>query len=163
MELFDVYPLLDIEPKKGVGPYVYDKDGTEYLDFYGGHAVISIGHSHPVYVDKVTDQISKIGFYSNSVQNPLQVELATKLGELSGYTDYTLFLCNSGAEANENALKLASFHTGKKKIISFTKGFHGRTSAAVAVTDNANIIAPLNELDSLSTYTGCECPIEITA
>lgn len=151
MELFDVYPLLDIEPKKGVGPYVYDKDGTEYLDFYGGHAVISIGHSHPVYVDKVTDQISKIGFYSNSVQNPLQVELATKLGELSGYTDYTLFLCNSGAEANENALKLASFHTGKKKIISFTKGFHGRTSAAVAVTDNANIIAPLNELDSLST------------
>ena len=150
MELFDVYPLLDIEPKHGKGAYIYDKNGKEYLDFYGGHAVISIGHSHPTYVKNINDQIGKLGFYSNSIQNPLQTELASKLGELSGYTDYTLFLCNSGAEANENALKLASFQNGKKKIIAFRKGFHGRTSAAVAVTDNPNIIAPLNELESLT-------------
>lgn len=150
MQLFDVYPLLNIEPQRGEGPYIYDKDGTEYLDFYGGHAVISIGHSHPTYVEKIQQQSAKLGFYSNSVQNPLQKELALKLGELSGYSDYTLFLCNSGAEANENALKLASFHTNKKKIISFTKGFHGRTSAAVAVTDNPNIIAPINELTELA-------------
>ena len=150
MDLFDVYPLLDIEPQKGEGAYIYDKDGTQYLDFYGGHAVISIGHSHPTYVAKINEQVGKLGFYSNSVQNPLQTELAKKLGDLSGYTDYTLFLCNSGAEANENALKLASFHTEKKKIIAFTKGFHGRTSAAVAVTDNPNIIAPLNKLEEIS-------------
>ena len=145
MKLFDVYPLFDIVPVSAKGCYITDDKGVEYLDLYGGHAVISVGHSHPDYVKKLTDQLSKIGFYSNSVQNPLQEELALKLGELSGYPNYTLFLCNSGAEANENALKLASFHTGKGRIISFEKSFHGRTSAAVAVTDNPKIISPLND------------------
>lgn len=145
MKLFDVYPLFDITPVKGEGCYVWDSTGKKYLDLYGGHAVISIGHSHPHYIEKISDQLSKIGFYSNSVQNPLQHELADKLGELSGYPDYQLFLCNSGAEANENAIKLSSFVTGRKKFVSFKKGFHGRTSAAVALTDNPKIVAPVNE------------------
>ncbi len=145
MNLFDVYPLFKITPVKGLGCNVWDAEGSKYLDLYGGHAVISIGHSHPHYVSKISDQLSQIGFYSNSVQNPLQVELAEKLGKLSGCDDYQLFLCNSGAEANENAIKLASFVTGKKKFISYKKGFHGRTSAAVALTDNPKIIAPVNE------------------
>jgi len=145
MKLFDVYPLFDITPVKAEGCHVWDKDGNKYLDLYGGHAVISIGHSHPVYVQKISDQLSQIGFYSNSVQNPLQHELADKLGQVSGCDEYQLFLCNSGAEANENALKLASFITGKKKVISYKKGFHGRTSAAVAITDNPKIVAPVNE------------------
>jgi len=148
MKLFDVYPLFDITPVKAEGCYVWDSEGKKYLDLYGGHAVISIGHSHPFYIEKITNQLSDIGFYSNSVQNPLQQELAHKLGELSGCPDYQLFLCNSGAEANENAIKLASFATGKKKFISFTKGFHGRTSAAVALTDNPKIIAPVNETEN---------------
>ena len=148
MELFQVYPLFDIEIERGQGSYVWDKEGTKYLDLYGGHAVISIGHTHPHYVRMITEQLNKIGFYSNSVQIPLQQELANKLGEMSGHPDYQLFLCNSGAEANENALKLASFVNGKKKIISFTKGFHGRTSLAVAVTDNPKIIAPVNATDN---------------
>lgn len=147
MELFKVYPLFDIEIERGQGSYVWDKEGTKYLDLYGGHAVISIGHTHPHYVRMITEQLNKIGFYSNSVQIPLQKELASKLGELSGHPDYQLFLCNSGAEANENALKLASFVNGKKKIISFTKGFHGRTSLAVAITDNKKIVAPVNETE----------------
>lgn len=145
MNLFDVYPLFNITPVRGQGCYVWDDNGNKYLDLYGGHAVISVGHSHPHYIKTISDQLQKIGFYSNSVQNPLQQELATKLGEISGYNDYQLFLCNSGAEANENAIKLASFETGKKKFISFTKAFHGRTSAAVALTDNPKIIAPVNE------------------
>ncbi len=144
MKLFDVYPLFDIEPVKGQGSYIWDKEGNKYLDLYGGHAVISIGHSHPHYIERITNQLNKIGFYSNSVQNSLQKELAEKLGKLSGMEDYNLFLCNSGAEANENAMKLASFVTEKKKVISFKKGFHGRTSAAVAVTDNPKITAPIN-------------------
>lgn len=148
MKLFDVYPLFDITPVKGEGCYVWDSDGKKYLDLYGGHAVISIGHSHPHYVELISNQLSKIGFYSNSVQNPLQRELAEKLGRISGYEDYQLFLCNSGAEANENAIKLASFKTGRRKFISFSKGFHGRTSAAVALTDNKNIVAPVNETDN---------------
>ncbi len=145
MGLFDVYPLFPIEITHGEGSYVYDKDGTQYLDLYGGHAVISIGHSHPTYVKSITEQVQKIGFYSNSIQNPLQEELAKQVGKLAGRPDWNLFLCNSGAEANENAIKLASFHTGRKKIISFTGGFHGRTSMAVAVTDNPKIVAPVNE------------------
>jgi acetylornithine/N-succinyldiaminopimelate aminotransferase len=145
MKMFDVYPLLDITPAKASGCTVYDEKGISYLDLYGGHAVISIGHSHPHYVEMISNQLQKIAFYSNSVQNPLQEVLAEKLGRLSGYPDYQLFLCNSGAEANENAIKLASFVTGKKKFISFEKGFHGRTSAAVALTDNSKIIAPVNE------------------
>ncbi|MDD6211201.1 MAG: aminotransferase class III-fold pyridoxal phosphate-dependent enzyme [Bacteroidales bacterium] len=145
MNLFDVYPLFDIEIVKGKGCYTYDATGTEYLDLYGGHAVISVGHCHPYYVKMVTDQLNKLGFYSNSVQNSLQVKLADKLGKQSGYDDYSLFLINSGAEANENALKLASFHTGRKRVVSFKKAFHGRTSAAVRVTDNPKIIAPINE------------------
>lgn len=144
MDLFNVYPLFDIEPVSANGCTVIDSNGVEYLDLYGGHAVISIGHSHPYYVEKISKQLQKIGFYSNSVQISLQKELATKLGEMSGYEDFHLFLCNSGAEANENALKLASFHNGRKKVISFKKGFHGRTSAAVAITDNPNIVAPIN-------------------
>lgn len=144
MDLFNVYPLFDIEPVKGEGTFVIDKNGQRYLDFYGGHAVISIGHSHPHYVQTISAQLEKLGFYSNSIQNPLQRELARKLGELCGLEEYNLFLCNSGAEANENALKLASFKTGKSKVITFKKGFHGRTSAAVAVTDNPKIIAPIN-------------------
>ncbi|SHH61814.1 acetylornithine aminotransferase [Chryseolinea serpens] len=144
MKLFDVYPLFNITPVKAQGSWLWDDKGEKYLDLYGGHAVISIGHSHPHYVKTLSDQLSQIAFYSNSVQNPLQVKLAEKLGELSGYPDYQLFLCNSGAEANENALKLASFVTGRKKVIAFTKAFHGRTSGAVAATDNPKIVAPFN-------------------
>jgi len=144
MKLFDVYPLYDVEPVKAEDCTVWDKDGKEYLDLYGGHAVISIGHAHPHYVHKLKHQLDQIGFYSNAVQNSLQKELADKLGKLSGCDEYELFLCSSGAEANENALKLASFHTGKHKIIAFENGFHGRTSAAVVATDNKAIIAPLN-------------------
>jgi acetylornithine/N-succinyldiaminopimelate aminotransferase len=145
MNLFDVYPLFNIEIAKGIGCRTYDSQGIEYLDLYGGHAVISIGHSHPYFVQKLTQQLEKIVFYSNSVQNKLQVELAEKLGKISGYDDYSLFLINSGAEANENALKLASFHTGRTKVIAFNKSFHGRTSAAVRVTDNPKIVAPINQ------------------
>jgi len=145
MELFDVYPLMDITPVAAQGCYITDKDGVEYLDLYGGHAVISIGHSHPHYVRRISDQLQRIGFYSNSVVNPLQQELARKLGEMSGLEDYQLFLCNSGAEANENALKLASFATGKGRVIAFSKAFHGRTSAAVGVTDNERIRAAINQ------------------
>ncbi|MFD2542434.1 aspartate aminotransferase family protein [Lacinutrix gracilariae] len=144
MSLFNVYPLFDITPVKAEDVYVFDENNTKYLDLYGGHAVISIGHSHPKYVKNISEQVAKLGFYSNSIQNPLQVKLADKLEQLSGCNDYQLFLCNSGAEANENALKLASFHNKKKKIIAFKNGFHGRTSAAVAATDNTKIIAPLN-------------------
>ncbi|UJH91242.1 aminotransferase class III-fold pyridoxal phosphate-dependent enzyme [Antarcticibacterium sp. 1MA-6-2] len=144
MKLFDVYPLYNITPVKGEGLFVYDEDGTKYLDLYGGHAVISIGHSNPTYVNAVKDQVEKLGFYSNSIKNPLQEKLAEKLEKVSGCSNYSLFLCNSGAEANENALKLASFHTGRSKIIYFDKGFHGRTSGAVAVTDNPSIQAPFN-------------------
>lgn len=149
MQPFDVYPLFDIEPVKAEGSYIWDKNGTRYLDLYGGHAVISIGHSHPHYVRLLTQQLGKIGFYSNSVKIPLQEELAHKLGKLSGYSGYQLFLCNSGAEANENAMKLASFHNGRKKIIAFTKSFHGRTSAAVAATDDPSIVAPLNRTENI--------------
>jgi acetylornithine aminotransferase len=145
MNLFDVYPLFNIEIEKGIGCRTYDKQGVEYLDLYGGHAVISVGHSHPFFVQKLTTQTEKLIFYSNSVINNLQTELAEKLGKLSGYDDYSLFLANSGAEANENALKLASFQNGKKKIVAFEKSFHGRTSAAVRVTDNAKICSPINE------------------
>ena len=144
MRLFDVYSLFDVTPVKAKGTRVWDDKGTEYLDLYGGHAVISVGHCHPKYVAAVTDQLGKLGFYSNSVHNPLQEELAEKIGKLSGYPDYSLFLCNSGAEANENALKLASFHTGKDRVIAFKGAFHGRTSGAVAVTDNPKIRAPFN-------------------
>ena len=144
MSLFDVYPLFDVTPVRAKGVYVYDENDTQYLDLYGGHAVISIGHSHPKYVKNISEQVAKIGFYSNSIQNPLQVELANRLEAVSGCRGYELFLCNSGAEANENALKLASFHTNKKKVIAFRNGFHGRTSAAVAATDNPKIIAPIN-------------------
>lgn len=145
MKLFDVYPLFDIEIDRGEGCYVYDKDNIQYLDFYGGHAVISIGHTHPHYLKALTEQAGKLLFYSNSIQNPLQIKLADKLGRMSGYEDYSLFLINSGAEANENALKLASFHNGKKKVIAFEKAFHGRTSAAVKITDNPSIVAPIND------------------
>lgn len=144
MKLFDVYPLFDITPVKAQGSWLWDDKGEKYLDLYGGHAVISIGHSHPHYVKSLTDQMNNISFYSNSVQNPLQEKLAAKLGEASGYPEYQLFLCNSGAEANENALKLASFATGRKKVIAFKKAFHGRTSGAVAATDNPKIVAPFN-------------------
>ena len=142
--LFDVYPLWDIEPIKAKGCAVWDEENTQYLDLYGGHAVISIGHTHPHYTAMLKKQIDNIVFYSNSVQNSLQVQLSEKLGEMSGYIDYSLFLCNSGAEANENALKLASFHTGRKRILAFNDGFHGRTSGAVAITDNPSIQAPFN-------------------
>ena len=144
MNLFDVYPLYPVEPVRGKGSYVYDADGTEYLDFYGGHAVISIGHAHPHYVQMISEQVAKLGFYSNSVENSLQQLLADKIGRLSGYNGYNLFLCNSGAEANENAIKLASFHSDKAKVLAFSKAFHGRTSGAVAATDNPKINAPFN-------------------
>ncbi|NIK92983.1 aspartate aminotransferase family protein [Mangrovimonas sp. CR14] len=144
MSLFDVYPLFEITPVKAKDVYVYDDQGQEYLDLYGGHAVISIGHSHPQYVKAISDQVAKLGFYSNAIQNPLQETLAQQLVQISGCTDYQLFLCNSGAEANENALKLASFVTGKSKVLAFKNSFHGRTSAAVAATDNPKIVAPLN-------------------
>jgi acetylornithine/N-succinyldiaminopimelate aminotransferase len=149
MKLFDVYPLNDIVIEKAMGSYVWDDKGEKYLDLYGGHAVISIGHTHPHYVKRIEDQLHKVGFYSNSIKIPLQVELAEKLGKISGKKDYQLFLCNSGAEANENALKLASFYNGRKKIIAFKKAFHGRTSLAVAATDNPNIVAPVNETDNI--------------
>ncbi len=149
MKLFDVYPLNDITIEKAAGAYVWDDAGQQYLDMYGGHAVISIGHTHPHYIQRLEDQLYKVGFYSNSVKIPMQVELAEKLGEVSGKRDYQLFLCNSGAEANENALKLASFYNGRKKIIAFKKAFHGRTSLAVAVTDNPNIVAPVNQTDNV--------------
>lgn len=145
MKTFDVYPLFNIEIEKGIGCRTYDKQGVEYLDLYGGHAVISVGHSHPFFVQKLTNQAEKLIFYSNSVINKLQDELAEKLGKLSGYDDYSLFLVNSGAEANENALKLGSFYNGRKKVIAFEKSFHGRTSAAVKVTDNPKIVAPVND------------------
>jgi acetylornithine aminotransferase len=150
MKLFDVYPINDITITKAKGSYVWDENGEQYLDLYGGHAVISIGHTHPHYVQRLTEQLNKVGFYSNSVKIPLQQELADKLGKLSGRQDYQLFLCNSGAEANENALKLASFHNGRKKIVAFTKAFHGRTSLAVAATDNPAIVAPVNQTQNVS-------------
>src|SRR5574344_204935 len=145
MKLFNLDPLFDINIVKGKGCYTYDNQGNEYLDLYGGHAVISIGHSHPYYIDKLTKQLNELVFYSNSVINQLQQDLADRLGKRSGYDDYSLFLINSGAEANENALKLASFHTGKRRVVAFQKAFHGRTSAAVRVTDNPKICAPINE------------------
>lgn len=162
MELFDVYPLYDITLVKGEGCYVFDESGKKYLDLYGGHAVISIGHAHPKYVQTIQDQVAKLGFYSNSIKNPLQQELAHKLEKVSGVKDYSLFLCSSGAEANENALKVASFQTGKDRVIYFENAFHGRTSGVVAITDNENIKAPfnlghkatklaLNDVDSLKT------------
>ncbi|WP_343523525.1 aminotransferase class III-fold pyridoxal phosphate-dependent enzyme [Pedobacter sp.] len=149
MQLFDVYPLNDIEITKAAGSNVWDANEQQYLDLYGGHAVISIGHTHPHYVSRLTDQLNKVGFYSNSVKIPLQVQLAQKLGEISGKKDFQLFLCNSGAEANENALKLASFYNGRKKVIAFTGAFHGRTSLAVAVTDNPKIVAPVNQTENV--------------
>lgn len=149
MKLFDVYPLNDIAITKGQGSYVWDDKEEKYLDLYGGHAVISIGHTHPHYVKRIEDQLHKVGFYSNSIKIPLQVELAEKLGRISGKEDYQLFLCNSGAEANENALKLASFYNGRKKVIAFKKAFHGRTSLAVAATDNPDIVAPVNQTENI--------------
>lgn len=149
MKLFDVYPINNVNIVKAKGSYVWDENGEQYLDMYGGHAVISIGHTHPHWVQRIQEQLSKIAFYSNSVKIPLQEELADRLGKLSGKEDYQLFLCNSGAEANENALKLASFHNGRKKIIAFSKSFHGRTSLAVSVTDNINYIAPVNETNNV--------------
>lgn len=150
MNLFDVYSLYDIEPVRGRGSHVFTADGTDYLDLYGGHAVISIGHSHPRYVKAIADQVSRLGFYSNSVINSLQVKLAEALGKLSGYSDYSLFLCNSGAEANENALKLASFVTGRERVLAFGGAFHGRTSGAVAATDNPAIRSPFNCTDRIT-------------
>lgn len=149
MNLFDVYSLFDIEPVRGDGSYVFTEDGTRYLDLYGGHAVISIGHAHPTYVKAISDQVSCLGFYSNSVHNSLQEQFAHKLGKASGYDDYSLFLCNSGAEANENAIKLTSFTTGRKKILAFSHSFHGRTSGAVAATDNPKIVSPFNATDNV--------------
>ena len=149
MKLFDVYPINDITIVRAMGSRVWDDQDREYLDMYGGHAVISIGHTHPHYVHRITEQLNRVGFYSNSIRIPLQEELAEKLGQVSGKTDYQLFLCNSGAEANENALKLASFHTGRSKVIAFTKAFHGRTSLAVAATDNPNIVAPVNRTENI--------------
>lgn len=149
MKLFDVYSLYDIEPVCGKGNYIYTSDGTEYLDLYGGHAVISVGHGHPRYVQALKDQLDRLGFYSNSVQNSLQEKLCDELAPLTGYPDYQLFLCNSGAEANENAMKLASFVTGRSKVLAFGHAFHGRTSGAVAVTDNPKIQAPFNRTDKV--------------
>jgi len=149
MNLFDVYPINPITITRAKGSYLWDDVGQQYLDMYGGHAVISIGHTHPHYVSRITQQLSQVGFYSNSVNIPLQKELAAKLGKVSGKEDYQLFLCNSGAEANENALKLASFHNGRKKIVAFKKSFHGRTSLAVAATDNPAIQAPVNQTDNV--------------
>ena len=149
MNLLEVYKLWDIEPVKGLDTTLWDKDGVEYTDLYGGHAVISVGHCHPHYVKMLQDQLGKLGFYSNAVQNGLQKDLAYRLGKVSGYDDYSLFLCNSGAEANENALKVASFHTGKAKVLAFRKAFHGRTSGAVAATDNPKIQAPFNETSNI--------------
>lgn len=145
MKLFEVYPLFDVEPVEADGCLLYDRQGTSYLDFYGGHAVISIGHGHPHYVERITNQLGKLGFYSNSVPINIQKDLAHKLGEMCGYYNWNLFLCNSGAEANENALKLASAYNGRRKILVFDGAFHGRTSLAVAATDNPNIVFPVNE------------------
>src|SRR4029077_8282589 len=145
MNLFDVYPIQEITIVKAKGSYVWSDAGEQYLDLYGGHAVISIGHTHPHWVKRIEEQLERIAFYSNSVRIPLQQQLAEKLGKISGKDDYQLFLCNSGAEANENALKLASFYNGRKKVIAFSKAFHGRTSLAVAVTDNPGIVAPVNQ------------------
>lgn len=161
MNLFEVYKLWDIEPVRGLDTTLWDKDGAEYTDLYGGHAVISVGHCHPYYVKMLSEQLGRLGFYSNAVQNSLQRDLAARLGKVCGYDDYSLFLCNSGAEANENALKVASFHTGKGKVLAFRKAFHGRTSGAVAATDNPKIqspfnstpnvvFAPLNDLEAVS-------------
>ncbi|QES90216.1 aspartate aminotransferase family protein [Rhizosphaericola mali] len=150
MELFKVYPLADLRIERANGSYLWDENGVQYLDMYGGHAVISIGHTHPHYLERIQNQLSKIGFWSNSVHIPIQEELAEKLGKISGKEDYQLFLVNSGAEANENALKLASFHTGRKRIVAFSHAFHGRTSLAVATTDNPKIIAPVNETDEVT-------------
>src|ERR1700749_4530505 len=150
MKLFDVYPINPINIVKGVGSLVYDDKGQGYLDLYGGHAVISIGHTNPHYVKRLEDQLHQIGFYSNSIEIPLQQQLAEKLGKVSGKEDYQLFLCNSGAEANENAMKLASFHTGESKIIAFSKSFHGRPSLAVAATDNPTIVAPVNQTEHIA-------------
>ena len=149
MNLFDVYPLWDIEPVKGLDTTLWDKNGEVYTDLYGGHAVISVGHCHPHYVKMLSEQLNNLGFYSNAVQNSIQRDLATRLGRISGYDDYALFLCNSGAEANENALKVASFHTGKAKVLAFRKAFHGRTSGAVAATDNPKIQAPFNSTENI--------------
>ncbi len=149
MKLFDVYPINDITIIKARGSYVWDDKGEQYLDLYGGHAVISIGHTHPHWVKRIEDQLEQVAFYSNSIRIPLQQQLAEKLGKVSGKADYQLFLCNSGAEANENALKLASFHNGRKKVIAFSKAFHGRTSLAVSVTDNKNYVAPVNETENV--------------
>ncbi|MEQ1554459.1 MAG: aminotransferase class III-fold pyridoxal phosphate-dependent enzyme [Ferruginibacter sp.] len=150
MKLFDVYPINNIAIEKAMGSYVWDNEGKKYLDMYGGHAVISIGHTHPHYVARLQEQLNKIAFYSNSIEIPIQKELAKKLGKISGKEDYQLFLCNSGAEANENALKLASFYNRRKKIVAFTKAFHGRTSLAVAATDNPNIVAAVNQTDNVT-------------
>lgn len=150
MDLFKVYKLWDIEPVRGLGTTLWDKDGVEYTDLYGGHAVISVGHCHPHYVSMLREQLGKLGFYSNAVQNSLQRELASRLGKISGYDGYSLFLCNSGAEANENALKLASFHTGRSRIMCFSKAFHGRTSGAVAVTDNPALRSPFNSTGNVT-------------
>src|SRR6476646_7281794 len=149
MKLFDVYPINDITITRARGSYLWDNAGQQYLDMYGGHAVISIGHTHPHFVSRITHQLNQVAFYSNSIRIPLQQELADKLGKVTGKEEYQLFLCNSGAEANENAMKLASFHTGRKKIVAFSKSFHGRTSLAVAVTDNPAIIAPVNQTDNV--------------
>jgi acetylornithine aminotransferase len=149
MKLFEVYPINEITITRAKGSYLWDEAGQQYLDMYGGHAVISIGHTHPHFVSRITHQLNQVAFYSNSIRIPLQQELADKLGKLSGKEDYQLFLCNSGAEANENAMKLASFHTGRKKIIAFNKSFHGRTSLAVAVTDNPSIVAPVNQTENV--------------
>src|SRR5690349_2899600 len=153
MTLFDVYPLNDITIVKAKDSYVWDNNGVQYLDMYGGHAVISIGHTHPHWVRRIEEQLNKLAFYSNSVKMPIQQELAEKLGKVSGKEDYQLFLVNSGAEANENALKLASFYNGRKKIVAFKKAFHGRTSLAVAATDNHAIVAPVNETDNVDFLT----------
>lgn len=149
MNLFEVYKLWNIEPVRGLDTKLWDKDGVEYTDLYGGHAVISVGHCHPLYVKMISEQLERLGFYSNAVQNSLQRDLAERLGRVCGYEDYSLFLCNSGAEANENALKVASFHTGKAKVLAFRKAFHGRTSGAVAATDNPKIQAPFNATDNI--------------
>ncbi len=149
MKLFDVYPINDITVTRAKGSYLWDDQGQQYLDMYGGHAVISIGHTHPHFVSRITHQLNQVAFYSNSIRIPIQQELADKLGKVSGKEDYQLFLCNSGAEANENALKLASFHTGRKKVIAFSKSFHGRTSLAVAATDNPSIVAPVNQTENV--------------
>lgn len=157
MKLFDVYSLYDIEPVRGEGCCVFTSDGTRYLDLYGGHAVISIGHAHPHYVEALSRQLGQLGFYSNSVENSLQTRFAEMLGRMCGYPDYSLFLCNSGAEANENALKIASFHTGRRKIIAFGNAFHGRTSGAVAATDNPLIRSPFNDTDAVEFLPLNDC------